>query len=120
MKKLWPTTRILRCFFHIRQRGNTHLTRYPTLPAHKELLALYKALMDVRALDKAAAWTAAFASWEAKWQSFLKHRTYAEKSTIRPAHVSPNQQWWYTHTSEPAEHGNSSPISSAMTNSSPG
>ncbi|SMX77890.1 MULE transposase domain-containing protein [Brevibacterium sp. 239c] len=97
VKKLWPTTRIQRCFFHIRQRGNTHLTRNPTLPANKELLALYKALMDVRALDKAAAWTAAFASWEAKWQSFLKHRTYAEKSTIRPAHVSPNQQWWYTH-----------------------
>lgn len=53
--------------------------------------------MDVHSLDKATAWTAAFASWEAKWQSFLKHRAYAGKSTIRPANVSPNQQWCYTH-----------------------
>lgn len=95
--RLWPDTGIQRCLFHIRQAAHTHLTRRPVLPANKELLALYKALSKVSTLDEAATWTASFVSWEARWQTFLKHRTYARTGTERPRHVSPQQAWWYTH-----------------------
>lgn len=93
----WPDTRIQRCLFHLQQTGHRHLTRQPKLPANKELLALYRALTPITNLDEAAAWTAAFTSWEAKWERFLKHRSYAKTSAFRPAHVRPGQAWWYTH-----------------------
>ncbi|MAG56362.1 MAG: hypothetical protein CMJ83_08740 [Planctomycetes bacterium] len=37
IKRLWPTTRIQRCHFHIRQAAHRYLTRRPVLPANKEL-----------------------------------------------------------------------------------
>lgn len=97
VKKHWPDTRIQRCYFHIRQAGHKHLTRRPRLPANRDLLHLYTALPKIVTLDEAASWTAAFASWEAEWEPFLKHRTYAKSGTPRPAHVRPWQKWWYTH-----------------------
>jgi hypothetical protein len=57
------------------------------LPANKELLDLFKALSKVTGLDEAAKWMAAFTSWEARWEAFLKHRTHARAGTPRPAHV---------------------------------
>lgn len=97
LKNCWPDTKIQRCFFHIRNAAHRHLTRTPKLPANQQLLALYKALSTVSSLDEAAAWTASFLSWEATWQTFLNHRTYAGKNTPRPAHANPNQKWWHTH-----------------------
>ncbi|GAA1641378.1 MULTISPECIES: IS1249 family transposase [Brevibacterium] len=97
VKKHWPDTRIQRCYFHIRQAGNKHLTRRPRLPANRALLHLYTALPKIRTLGEAAAWTAAFASWEAEWESLLKHRTYATSGAPRPNYVRPGQKWWYTH-----------------------
>ena len=97
VKKHWPDTRIQRCYFHIRQAGNKHLTRRPRLPANRDLLYLYTALPKIHTLDEAAAWMAAFASWEAEWESFLKHRTYAKSGAPRPTYVRPWQKWWYTH-----------------------
>ncbi|WP_209323989.1 IS1249 family transposase [Brevibacterium renqingii] len=98
IKRLWPTTRIQRCHFHIRQAAHRYLTRRPVLPANKELLGLFKLLPKVTSLDEAARWMAAFTSWEAQWESFLKHRTQVRPGTLRPAHVKPGQHWWYTHT----------------------
>src|SRR5699024_2945526 len=97
IQRLWPTTRIQRCHFHIRQAAHRYLTRRPVLPANKELLGLFKMLSKVTSIDEAARWKAAFTSWEAKWESFLKHRTQARPGTPRPAHVRPGQHWWYTH-----------------------
>lgn len=97
LKQLWPTTPRQRCLFHVRQTATKHLTRTPVLPANKELLALYKAITPISTLDEAAAWTAQFTTWEARWHSFLKHRTYACTGTDRPRHVKPSQAWWYTH-----------------------
>ena len=53
--------------------------------------------MRVQDLDAAAAWMGSYASWEAKWESFLKQRTYAKKGMERPSWAKPNQNWWYTH-----------------------
>ena len=97
LRQLWPATRRQRCLFHVRQTATKHLTRTPVLPANKELLALYKALTPISSLDEAAAWIAAFTTWEARWHSFLKHRTYARPGVDRPRHVKPSQAWWYTH-----------------------
>src|SRR5699024_2954980 len=90
-------SRIQRCHFHIRQAAHRYLTRRPVLSANKELLGLFKMLSKVTSIDEAARWMAAFTSWEAKWESFLKHRTQARPGTPRPAHVRPGQHWWYTH-----------------------
>ena len=97
VKRLWPTTRIQRCHFHIRQGGHRHLTRRPALLANKELLAIFTTLKSVTTLDEAAAWTGEFAAWEAKWETFIKHRTRPQAGLARPAHVRPGQTWWYTH-----------------------
>lgn len=97
IRRLWPSTRIQRCYFHIRQGGNRHLTRRPNLPANKELLAIYTMLTKVKTHDQAAAWMGEFAAWEARWQTFLKHRTRAHAGTPRPSYVRPGQTWWYTH-----------------------
>ena len=97
IKRLWPTTRIQRCHFHIRQAGHRHLTRRPNLPANKELLAIYKTLGKVTTLNEAATWAGEFAAWEAKWERFIKHRTRAQTGVARPTYVRPGQAWWYTH-----------------------
>lgn len=93
----WPHTRIQRCLFHIRQDIHKHLTRRPVLGPNKELLALTKALSRVTDQDEAATWTAAFLEWEARHETFLKHRTYAKPGVQPPAHVTATQKWWYTH-----------------------
>jgi hypothetical protein len=93
----WRRTRIQRCYFHIRAAVVRHTTLNPRLPAGKEVLGLTRDLMRVQDLDAAAAWIGSYASWEAKWERFLKQRTYAKNGTERPSWAKPNQQWWYTH-----------------------
>ncbi len=93
----WRRTRIQRCYFHIRAAVIRHTTLNPRLEAGKEILGLTRQLMTVQDLDAAAAWMGAYASWEAKWESFLKQRTYAKKGVERPSWAKPNQNWWYTH-----------------------
>nr|WP_274617657.1 IS1249 family transposase [Nesterenkonia sp. AY15] len=93
----WRHTRIQRCYFHIYAAVRRHTTLAPRLPAGQEILALTRDLMAVRDLDAAAAWTGAYASWEARWASFLKQRTYARAGVERPSWAKPNQAWWYTH-----------------------
>ena len=93
----WQRTRIQRCYFHIRAAVVRHTTLNPRLEAGKEILGLTRELMRVQDLDAAAAWMGSYASWEAKWESFLKQRTYAKKGMERPSWAKPNQNWWYTH-----------------------
>lgn len=97
LREHWPESKVQRCLFHIQQNIRTHLTMRPNLDAGKELLALAKALTPIQDLDQAAVWAGEFASWEARWESFLKTRTYAKKNTERPSGIGTNQQWWYTH-----------------------
>ncbi|MDO5745989.1 MAG: IS1249 family transposase, partial [Micrococcaceae bacterium] len=97
LKQHWKETRVQRCMFHIQQNIRTHLTMRPKLDAGKELLALTKTLTPIEDLDQAAAWMGEFASWTARWEGFLRHRTYAKKNTARPSHVPAGQTWWYTH-----------------------
>lgn len=99
LREHWPATRIQRCYFHIYQAVRRHLTHAPRLDAGKELLALTRALMRVSDLDQAAAWMGEYATWEARWDTFLRHRTYPGKHHVRPTGVSIDQQWWYTHRS---------------------
>lgn len=95
---LWPDTAIQRCYFHIRQRIHTHLTRSPRTQPGRELLSLAKTLNQLTTTDQAAAFTGQFASWTSRWDAVLKQRTYANQhASERPSHVKLGQQWWYTH-----------------------
>lgn len=97
----WRRTRIQRCYFHIFAAVKRHTTLNPRLEAGKEILKLTRQLMQVRDLDAAASWMGSYASWEARWESFLKQRTYAKTGAERPSWAKPNQSvnqsWWYTH-----------------------
>lgn len=93
----WPQTKVQRCYFHVFQAVRQHLTFAPRLPAGQELMALTKALMRVSDQDQARAWLSAYSQWEAKWDGFLKHRTYAKAGAERPSSVPASRTWWYTH-----------------------
>ncbi|GAA3076798.1 transposase [Nesterenkonia aethiopica] len=93
----WRRTRIQRCYFHIRAAVIRHTTLNPRLPAGQEILVLTRDLMRVQDLDAAATWMGAYTSWEARWESSLKQRTYAKKGVERHPWAKPNQNWWYTH-----------------------
>lgn len=97
LREDWPETRVQRCFFHVFQTTRRHLTFAPRLPAGRELMALTKALMRVQDLDQGRAWLSAYSQWEAKWDEFLKHRTYASAGGERPSMIAPTRSWWFTH-----------------------
>lgn len=97
LREHWPTTRVQRCYFHIFQTVRRHTTFTPRLEAGREILALTRTLMAVKDLDHAAAWLGSYATWEARWDAFLAHRTHARPDTARPRGISLDQRWWYTH-----------------------
>ncbi|MGY5319961.1 IS1249 family transposase [Neomicrococcus lactis] len=97
LKDSWPSTRVQRCYFHIFRNIRRELTYQPRLPAGKELAALTSALMKVRTQEEAASWVREYARWEARWDEFLRHRTYARTGQERPSSVPQTSQWWYTH-----------------------
>lgn len=93
----WPDTAVQRCYFHIFQTVTRHLTMRPRLEAGRQIRALTKALMRVSNNEQAVAWTTQYTAWEAEWDTFLKHRTYAAKHRERPAGVGEIATWWFTH-----------------------
>src|SRR5690625_3117312 len=93
----WKPTRIQRCYFHILAAVRRHTTLNPRLEAGKEILTLTRKLMHVNNLDAAAVWMGDYATWEAKWDLFLKERTYPKLGVERPKWARPSQKWWYTH-----------------------
>ncbi|MGG5173786.1 IS1249 family transposase [Pseudarthrobacter sp. J1763] len=97
LREDWPETSVQRCFFHVFQATRRHLTFAPRLPAGRELMALTKALMRVQDLDQGRAWLSAYSQWEANWDEFLKHRTYARAGGERPSTIPPTRSWWFTH-----------------------
>ncbi|WP_420176105.1 IS1249 family transposase [Luteococcus sp. OSA5] len=97
LHECWPDTLVQRCYFHIFQTVTRHLTMNPRLEAGKQLRALTVALMRVTSLDAATEWTRQYLAWEAEWDAFLKHRTYAGKHRERPVGIGECVQWWFTH-----------------------
>ncbi|MDL9935993.1 IS1249 family transposase [Gordonia sp. ABSL1-1] len=93
----WPHTRIQRCYFHIFQTVRRHHTYRPRLDAGREIRSLTRALMNIRNPDQAVLWLGAYNDWEQRWDSFLRHRTYARAHTTRPTGVPEHRTWWYTH-----------------------
>ncbi len=93
----WPQARVQRCYFHIFQNVRRYTTLAPRLEAGRQILALTRALMKIQNIDQAALWLGAYASWEARWNEFLRHRTYARTGTERPRSVPLAKPWWYTH-----------------------
>lgn len=90
LKTLWPDVPVQRCLAHIQRLGIQKLTRHPHTPAGQELLALVYGLTGSKAILAKNAWIAAFQDWGARWQTFLKERTYGE-------YPSGKRSWWYTH-----------------------
>ncbi|OMC00859.1 hypothetical protein A5733_03410 [Mycobacterium sp. NS-7484] len=97
ISETWPSTRIQRCYFHIFRTVIRHHTMRPRLEPGREILTLTKALMSVRDIDQAVLWMGAYAEWEARWDTYLRHRTYARTHIPRPSGIPADRPWWYTH-----------------------
>lgn len=93
----WPDVPVQRCYFHIKAAIRRHVTLQPRLKAGQELSALTNALMTVSTPAQARAWLAQYTAWETRWDTFLKHRSYAGNHRPRPHGIPEYRTWWYTH-----------------------
>lgn len=98
LKALWPKVKIQRCLVHIQRNVRTYLTNNPRTEAAKSLRRLSLKLTKIRTQEAAAAWTAAFASWQAENQYLLDEKTYAKDwGGPLPSGIKATRKWWYTH-----------------------
>lgn len=74
-RRLWPDTRVQRCTFHAFEQVKRYTTTRPRTQAGVDLYALAKRLLKVGDSEQAAAWLAAYASWCAAYDEFLKEET---------------------------------------------
>ena len=97
--KIWPETKIQRCYFHIQLTGTKYLTRRPMLEPNKTLRTLHTSLTEVDSLEAAAAWLQQFHTWYQAHRKFLKHRSYLSATTAadQPKTLRAGQTSWYTH-----------------------
>ena len=77
-RTVWPQTRVQRCTFHAFCQVKRQTTTRPKLQAGVELYGIAKSLLHVVDADGAAAWTAEFAMWCSRWDSYLKEKTLIE------------------------------------------
>jgi hypothetical protein len=85
----WLGAKLQRCMFHVMQLATIRLTRNPKMDAGCELRSLMLQLPSVRTYGQKKLWIAAFASWECRYETLLKERTYGDGRFSR--------RWWYTH-----------------------
>ena len=90
--RCWPNTRVQRCHFHVWQNVRVKLTLHPQTEAGQELLQLTRVLLKgITTTEKALEWQAALKSWEQRYGSFIRERTY--NPDPRPG----QRNWRYTH-----------------------
>lgn len=90
VKTVWPEVLVQRCLAHIQRLAIQRLTRRPQTPAGQELLRLVYVIHAVKTSQDRDNWISDFETWTARWESFLKERTYG-------IHPSGKRNWWYTH-----------------------
>ena len=83
---VWPAAHIQRCLVHIIRQASAWLTQNPKTTAGRQLLSLVKQLRDVRTKRQKRRWIRAYRTWDKKYETFLKEKSWAW-----------NGQWWYTH-----------------------
>lgn len=83
IKEVFPDLPVQICHFHQLAAIKRYLTSRPKLEAGKELRAIALVLPELNENFLSQALT----EWQAKWQEFLKERTYAEDK----------KHWQYTH-----------------------
>jgi transposase-like protein len=71
----WPDTRVQRCTFHAFEQVKRYTTTRPRTQAGVDLYALAKRLLKIETSGQAAAWLAAYASWCATYDGFLREET---------------------------------------------
>ena len=74
-RQLWPEARVQRCTFHAFEQVKRYTTTRPRTQAGVDLYALAKELLKVEDPGQAAAWLAAYASWCATYDGFLREET---------------------------------------------
>ena len=85
-RELWPGTRVQRCTFHAFEQVKRYTTTRPRTQAGVDLYALAKRLLKVEDSAQAAAWLAAYASWCATYDEFLREETTNDEGRTFPAH----------------------------------
>lgn len=96
----WPTVPIQRCLFHVNQNITTLLTRNPRTTQGQALTMAMKKLLEVTNKQQRDWWLSEYNKLFTALHPWINQRTYATTTpttTPRPAHVRPDQTWWYTH-----------------------
>lgn len=87
IREVWPQAKVQRCLIHVVRQSKAWLTQRPKTRTGQELLALVRALPDVRTRRQKRRWIRAYRRWCRRHEQFLTERSY------RPD----GKRWWYTH-----------------------
>ena len=85
IRATWPETKTQRCVFHVQMNIRKHLTLKPRSDAGRTLLALSRALSNVRDVDAAIDWQCKLNAWWQAYGHLTKEKTFNDG------------QWWFTH-----------------------
>lgn len=86
VKKVWGTTAVQRCTFHVSQQIRRYTTQRPRLRAGKELLKLSRVLTKISTLNEARLWIDAYLEWSNKWYDFLQEKSRNEYGQLVYTH----------------------------------
>lgn len=86
---VYPDIPHQRCLVHVQRQALAWLTRHPQTIPGQQLKPFIQKLAQIKTRKQAHQWTQAILSWEQRWNTFLKQRTYFPGT----------RRWWYTHRS---------------------
>lgn len=73
--RIWPTTAVQRCIFHVFCQVRRCTTTRPKLRAGIELYGIAKDLLHIKTLHQADLWVERFMNWCDFWNDFLDEKT---------------------------------------------
>lgn len=82
VKKIWPTTQIQRCLFHVFNQIKRYTTSRPRLQAGRELYSLALELMHLETIQQAEWWQEKYLDWCVFWSDFLEEQSIVDGKRV--------------------------------------
>ena len=98
LRKMWPTTRIQRCIFHVRMNLRRHLTMNPRTPAGKHLAQIGRALSEVATIEDSIEWQKLLNVWWQAYGHLTNERTRYRDGSIGYTHDRLRKAWNLLHS----------------------
>lgn len=84
--RVWPTTRIQRCVFHVYNQVKRYTTTHPMTPAGQDLYHLACCLLHVKDTYHADQWIQDFSAWTNTYKNFLAQKSLYDNGRIDFTH----------------------------------